>query len=216
MKLVPVKIPSFIKRIFPDYVWDFSSSGKVLYLTFDDGPTPHITPWVLDVLQHYNAKATFFCIGDNVEKHPEIFKQVLDRGHTVGNHTQNHLRGWKTSTKRYVENTLKAQEAIDANTPLAIKTTLFRPPYGQITPNQGKTLLSLGYRIIMWSVITFDWEDYLSEEQCLNNTLNNTTDGNIIVFHDSVKASRNMMYTLPKVLKHFSSLGYTFKAIPLK
>lgn len=216
MKLVPVKIPPFIKRIFPDYVWDFSSSGKVLYLTFDDGPTPHITPWVLDVLQHYNAKATFFCIGDNVEKHPEIFKQVLDRGHTVGNHTQNHLRGWKTSTKRYVENTLKAQEAIDANTPLAVKTTLFRPPYGQITPNQGKTLLSLGYRIIMWSVITFDWEDYLSEEQCLNNALNNTTDGNIIVFHDSVKASRNMMYALPKVLKHFSSLGYTFKAIPLK
>lgn len=216
MKLVPVKIPPFIKRIFPDYVWDFSSSGKVLYLTFDDGPTPHITPWVLDVLQHYNAKATFFCIGDNVEKHPEIFKQVLDRGHTIGNHTQNHLRGWKTSTKRYVENTLKAQEAIDANTPLLIKTTLFRPPYGQITPNQGKTLLSLGYRIIMWSVITFDWEDYLSEEQCLDNALNNTTDGNIIVFHDSVKASKNMMYALPKVLKHFSSLGYTFKAIPLK
>lgn len=213
MKLVPVKIPSFIKRIFPDYVWDYSSSGKVLYLTFDDGPTPEITPWVLNLLQQYNAKATFFCIGDNIEKHPEIFKQVLAGGHTIGNHTQNHLRGWKTSTKRYIKNTLKAQEAITANTPYPIKPLLFRPPYGQITPDQGKTLLNLGYKIIMWSVITFDWEDYLSEEQCLNNALNNTTNGNIIVFHDSIKASRNMTYALPEVLKHFSGLGYTFKAI---
>jgi len=213
VKLVPVKIPSFIKRIFPDYVWDYSSSGKVLYLTFDDGPTPEITPWVLNLLQQYNAKATFFCIGDNIEKHPEIFKQVLAGGHTIGNHTQNHLRGWKTSTKRYIKNTLKAQEAITANTPHPLKPLLFRPPYGQITPNQGKTLLNLGYKIIMWSVITFDWEDYLSEEQCLNNALNNTTNGNIIVFHDSIKASRNMTYALPEVLKHFSGLGYTFKAI---
>ncbi|MBQ0768724.1 MAG: polysaccharide deacetylase family protein [Bizionia sp.] len=213
MKLVPVKIPSFIKRIFPDYVWDFSSSGKVLYLTFDDGPTPEITPWVLDLLQQYNAKATFFCIGDNIEKHPEIFKQVLAGGHTIGNHTQNHLRGWKTSTKRYIKNTLRAQEAINANSPYPIKPLLFRPPYGQITPSQGKALQSLGYTIIMWSVITFDWEDYLSEEQCLNNALNNTTDGNIVVFHDSIKASRNMTYALPEVLKHFSGLGYTFKAI---
>ncbi|TYC10726.1 polysaccharide deacetylase family protein [Bizionia gelidisalsuginis] len=213
MRLVPVKIPSFIKRIFPNYVWDFSSHSKVIYLTFDDGPNPEITPWVLDVLKRYNAKATFFCIGDNVEKHPAVFKRVLNDGHAIGNHTYNHLRGWNTGTKNYIENTLKAQSAIDAITPHTAQPPLFRPPYGQITPRQSKALRALGYKIIMWSVITFDWEDYLSPEQCLNNALKNTADGNIIVFHDSIKASKNMMYALPEVLKHFSGLGYTFKAI---
>ncbi|MDX1271699.1 polysaccharide deacetylase family protein [Bizionia paragorgiae] len=213
MKLVPVKIPSIIKRIFPNYVWDFSSSSKVIYLTFDDGPTPEITPWVLDVLETYNAKATFFCIGDNINRHPSLFRDVIARGHAIGNHTQNHLRGWNTATPLYIENTLKAQDAIDRHAPSPITTKLFRPPYGQIKPSQGRALLQMGYKIIMWSVITFDWEDYLTKARCLDNAIKHTKDGNIIVFHDSVKASKNMMHALPEVLKHFSERGYTFKAL---
>ncbi len=216
MTIIPAKIPSITKRIFPNYVWDFSSRDKTIYLTFDDGPTPEITTWTLEQLNKYNAKATFFCIGSNVEKHPEIFKTILKNGHSIGNHTHNHLKGWQTSKKDYLQNAKQAEDIIDfnqLNKTQEKKQKLFRPPYGKIKPSQGKKLIELGYKIIMWSVITFDWEESITKEECLKNAIENTSEGNIIVFHDSVKASKNMMYALPKVLDYFSKKGFTFKAI---
>lgn len=208
-----VKIPTLIKRLFPNYVWEFSLNEKVIYLTFDDGPTPEITQWTLDVLEKYNAKATFFCIGENVQKHPSIFKSILKKGHSIGNHTQNHLRGWETSTDTYIKNTTKAQDIINNQIKHNNSLKLFRPPYGQITPKQGKQLRALGYKIIMWTCVAFDWDNKVTPKQCLKNIISKTKKGNIVVFHDSVKASKNMQYALPKVLEHFSKKGYSFKAI---
>lgn len=230
MSLTPIKTPLVAKKIFPNYIWDLSSTGNIIYLTFDDGPTPEITNWVLNTLKEYNAKATFFCIGNNIEKHPDIFHNILNEGHSIGNHTYNHVKGWKTKTKNYLKNIEAAQRAINnqvLNSKFQIKinlnsepinrqpsiTNLFRPPYGQITPKQGKKLLALGYKIIMWDVLSFDWEYHVNEKTCLNNVTSKATNGSIIVFHDSIKASKNMQYALPKVLEHFSKLGYRFKAI---
>ena len=215
MYFIPAKIPQFIKRIFPNYVWDFSSKDKILYLTFDDGPTPEITQWTLNTLKQYNAKATFFCIGNNVAKHPDIFHAILKEGHRIGNHTQDHIKGWQTSTKRYIENVVKAETIINKELENSqIKLCLYRPPFGQLKHSQGKAIQKLGYKIIMWSVIAFDWEQKISKKQCLKNVINKASaKNNIIVFHDSVKASKNMMYALPKVLEHFSKKGYVFKAI---
>nr|WP_321247392.1 polysaccharide deacetylase family protein [uncultured Psychroserpens sp.] len=216
MKIAPVKTPVVAKRMFPNYVWDIATNNKELYLTFDDGPTPEVTNWTLDILKQYDAKATFFCIGANVEKHPDIFKSIIKDGHTIGNHTQNHIKGWKTKTKVYLKEVKDAQTTIYSNLKNlnASKVTLFRPPYGQIKPKQGKKLIELGYQIIMWDVLSFDWEQDLSEEKCLENVISKSKEGSIIVFHDSVKASKNMMYALPKVLDIFSKKGYKFKSLP--
>ena len=215
MRLFPAKIPQFIKRIFTNYVWDFSSKGKTIYLTFDDGPTPEITEWTLDMLKQYNAKATFFCIGNNVAKHPEIFQLLLKEGHSIGNHTQDHVKGWSTSTEKYIDNVIKAETIINkALVNSQYELSLFRPPFGQIKKTQGKALARRGYKVIMWSVVAFDWDNKISRERSLKNVINAASEkNNIIIFHDSVKASRNMTYALPKVLAHFSKKGYTFKAI---
>lgn len=215
MNLTPVKTPIVAKRMFPNYVWDIPSTTKTIYLTFDDGPTPEITNWTLNVLKQYDAKATFFCIGKNIQNHPEIFQDILNNGHVIGNHTNNHVKGWRTSTKNYLENIDEADKIIQSE----IKNrkskivNLFRPPYGQIRPKQGKALLELNYKIVMWNVLSFDWDNTISNEACLENVIENTSDGSIVVFHDSVKASNNMMYALPKVLEHFSKKGYSFKSI---
>lgn len=217
MIFFPVKIPRFIKRIFPNYVWDFSSKDKILYLTFDDGPTPEITNWTLNTLKQYNAKATFFCIGNNIEKHSDIFNTIVEQGHHVGNHTHNHLKGWRTSKKNYISNIEQAQEIINTSiidNKRLPKSNLFRPPFGKIKNSQAKALIKRGYKIIMWSVISIDWDKKLPKEQCLKNVIKHTTNGNIIVFHDSIKAAKNMTYALPEVLEHFSNKGYIFKAIP--
>lgn len=217
MTLTPIKTPLIVKKVFPNYIWDIPSSGKDIYLTFDDGPTPEITNWVLNTLKEYHAKATFFCVGNNIEKHPDIFQNILDEGHSIGNHTYNHVKGWRTKAKGYLENTTKAQEMINSkivNQKSSI-ANLFRPPYGQITPKQGKELIALGYKIIMWDVLSFDWGHNVSEEICLNNVTSKATNGSIIVFHDNVKSSKNMQYSLPKALEHFSKLGYHFKAIKI-
>lgn len=215
MRFFPAKIPYLIKRIFPNYVWDFSSNKKILYLTFDDGPTPEITQWTLNTLKKHNAKATFFCIGNNVIKYPDIIKNILEEGHSIGNHTQDHVKGWKTSTKNYLENVLKAETIIKNELKEKQQLKLYRPPFGQLKNSQGKAIIQLGYKIIMWSVISFDWEHKITKAQCLENVISKASKkNNIIVFHDSVKASRNMMYALPKVLEHFSKEGYVFKAIP--
>ena len=194
--------------MFPNYVWDIATNDHTIYLTFDDGPTPDITNWTLDLLNQYQAKATFFCIGNNIEKHPEIFKNILKNDHAVGNHTQNHVKGWRTKTKEYLDDIHRAKESIEL-----VPSTLFRPPYGQITPKQGKQLIHLGYKIIMWDVLSFDWDATISKEDCYQNVISKTKNGSIIVFHDSVKAANHMQYTLPKILKYFSEKGYIFKAI---
>jgi len=214
MTRIPAKMPHLVKRFYPNYVWDFSkrdrnSSEKNLYLTFDDGPIPETTEFVLDTLEEFNAQATFFCIGANVEKHPEVFNKVISQGHTIGNHTQHHIEGWNTSTKDYIDNTLLGETHIrDHN-----NHKLFRPPYGRIKRAQGRKLTALGYRIIMWDVLAKDWMLSVTEESCLKNILDNSINGSIVVMHDSVKAFKNVKYALPRVLDHFSNKGFQFKKI---
>lgn len=218
MTLTPIKTPFVVKKMFPNYIWDISTNEKTIYLTFDDGPTPEITNWTLETLKKHNAKATFFCIGNNIEKHPEIFRNILENGHAIGNHTQNHVKGWKTNTANYLTEVDGAEKQIQKEKPQQHNTTsgtvkLFRPPYGKITPKQGKQIIKLGYKIIMWDILSFDWQRDISEITCLKNVISKTKSGSIVVFHDSVKASKNMQYTLPKVLKHFSEQGYQFKSL---
>ena len=204
--------------MFPNYTWDIPNANKAIYLSFDDGPTPEITNWTLKTLNDFNAKATFFCIGKNIEKHPEIFTNILSNGHAIGNHTYNHLKGWKTPIKDYLKNVFETQEIMEKevlNSKFKIQN-LFRPPYGQLKSSQGKKLITLGYNIIMWDVLSFDWKKSITKEDCLKHVLNNATNGSIIVFHDSVKASKNMQYALPKTLEYFGDKGYCFQTIPTK
>jgi peptidoglycan/xylan/chitin deacetylase (PgdA/CDA1 family) len=227
MRVIPAKTPDFVKSLFPNFVWTIPTQGKSIFLTFDDGPTPGITPWVLDTLDHYDAKATFFCIGNNIAKQPEVFQSIINRGHTIGNHTYNHLKGWKTRTKIYLNDVHKTSALIHSHrSNLDLKRSeehigilpeskLFRPPYGKFKSKQAKALQSLGFKIILWDVLSFDWDPAVSEEQCLKNVKHSTREGSIIVFHDSVKASKNLKFVLPKVLEHYNELGYAFKAIPL-
>ncbi|HEY8780824.1 MAG TPA: polysaccharide deacetylase family protein [Mucilaginibacter sp.] len=199
-----VKTPWLLKKLYPKLIWDIDISVSRIYLTFDDGPIPIVTPFVLNILKQYNAKATFFCIGDNVRKHPDILEQVKNDGHTVGNHTYNHLNGWKTDDKTYLENFLQADELIDSN--------LFRPPYGRIKRSQVKLLKEAkpGLKIIMWSVLSGDFDVNLKPEKCLENVLKNTAGGDIVLFHDSLKAKERMEYVLPRAMDVWSKAGYSF------
>src|SRR5690606_7851349 len=178
-------MPRFIQRLYPERIWAFSRSSNSVFLTFDDGPIPKVTPWVLDELKKHNAKATFFCIGENVQKHPEIFRRILDEGHSVGNHTFNHLNGWKTEVSEYVDNVLKCEEVFNSEFGIQNSELLFRPPYGRISSKQAKLLLKEGYKIVMWSCISYDYDRNVSEEKCLQNVLRSVRSGSIIVFHDS-------------------------------
>lgn len=223
MPFYPIKTPSLIQKIFKNYVWSFSDSKnleKTIFLTFDDGPTPEITEWTLNELKKYNAKATFFCIGKNVVNHPSIFQKIIDEGHSLGNHTHNHLNGWKNSNTTYLKNIEEAEETFQKlnNTKLKIQNLklLFRPPYGKIKPSQAKKILNKGYKIIMWDVLSADFDQKISEKECLNNIIKNTEKGSIIVFHDSKKAEKNLKYALPKVLEYFTEKGYEFKCIALQ
>lgn len=200
-------------RFFSKYVWRFSMDKKEIFLTFDDGPTPEITQFVLDELNKYNAKATFFCIGKNIENNPEIFKQITSFGHSVGNHTQNHLNGWKSKNKNYIDNILEVEKTLQRCNFTTLQLQLFRPPYGKIKKQQAKEILKRGYKIIMWSVLSADFDVTISKENCLQNVLENTKNGSIIVFHDSDKAAEKLRFVLPKVLEEFSKKGFTFKAI---
>lgn len=207
-----VKTPSIIKHTFSNYVWSIPSHEKEIFLTFDDGPTPRITEQVLDILNQFNAKATFFCIGKNIVTNPKIFERIQIDGHGIGNHTNDHIKGWKTSTDDYIDSVLKTEKILASE----IKTQnskLFRPPYGQIKPSQSRILRKLGYKIIMWDVLSYDWETSYKEEKILKNVLDNTVSGSIVVFHDSHKASKNILYALPKFLDFFSKKGYHFKKI---
>ncbi|WP_396193843.1 polysaccharide deacetylase family protein [Flavobacterium sp.] len=196
-----VKTSRFIKTIFPKYVWEIPNTEKKVYLTFDDGPIPEITEWVLQQLKAYNAKATFFCIGDNIQKHPEIFQMIIEEKHAIGNHTFNHVKGWETTLEDYIKNTDKCAETIANFKFQTPSPKLFRPPYGKIKPSQAKSLRQSGYTIIMWDVISMDFNPNTSPEKCLENVLKNVESGSIIVFHDSIKAWQNLQYALPKTLE---------------
>ena len=221
MKIIPAKTPGFVKTLFPNFVWNINTSNKELYLTFDDGPTPDITDWVLQTLKQYNAKATFFCIGKNIESNPDIFQNILRDNHSVGNHTYDHLKGWKTKTKVYIGNTeltdsvisFQVQNSKVPYNPDLNTAKLFRPPYGKFKTKQSKKLQNLGYKIVLWDVLSYDWDNRVSEAVCLKNVISTAQEGSIVVFHDSVKASRNLKYALPKVLDYYSEKGYVFKAL---
>lgn len=195
------------------HVWNIPNHEKKVYLTFDDGPTPEITEWTLEQLKKYEAKATFFCIGNNIKKHPGIFQKVIQEGHQIGNHTFNHLKGWKTTTDNYVENVALCQSQFTIHhLPFTI---LLRPPYGKIKLSQSKKLRALGYKIIMWDIISYDFDTETSKEKCLENVLKNVESGSIIVFHDSVKAAPNLKYALPKTLEFLKEKGFVCAKIEL-
>ena len=198
------KTPRFIQSLFPNYTWRLPNNEKTIYLTFDDGPIPEVTPWVLETLEQFNAKATFFCVGDNIKKHPEVFKMVKNAGHTLGNHTFNHLSGWSTDNIPYFHNVRKCARLVDS--------LLFRPPYGRIKPRQIQ-FLSRHYQIVMWDILSGDFDDSISEESCYQNVISNAKPGSIIVFHDSLKSEKKLKAVLPKVLRYFTQKGYNFKAI---
>lgn len=204
------KIPLWFQNLFPKYTWNIKTEEKIIYLTFDDGPIPEITEWVLNVLAEYNAKASFFVVGENVMKNPEEFKQIVDRGHTIGNHTHNHVKGWRTSVKSYLSNVNKASIAIENNG--GGHTRYFRPPHGRIKTKQARFLREK-YELIMWSVLSVDYDKMLNSERCLKNTIDATDSGSIVVFHDSIKAEKNLKYVLPKYIEHFLKLGYRFEKL---
>ncbi len=236
------RTPFFLPWLYPDLIWRIPTKGKEIYLTFDDGPIPGPTEWALDELAKVNARATFFCIGENVCKHPDIFRKVVEQGHTIGNHTFNHIKGWNCSVSDYVENTRLCEEQLEnaiisdvGLTPTFAKAAvgrpgppsdqviragppdgegrkIFRPPYGRIKCNQIKALSD--YKIIMWDVLTFDYAKNISDERCLRGSIHATRPGSIIVFHDSLKAEKKMRNVLPRFLEYFDVLGYSFKAIP--
>ena len=180
---------------------------KKIYLSFDDGPHPEITPWVLDQLKIWNAKATFFCIGKNVAAYPDIYQRILMEGHRTGNHTMNHLNGWKTNTADYFNNILEAEKYIDSK--------LFRPPYGKLTRFQGKALREAGYKIIMWSLLSADFDTRLNPSDCWELVEKNYRPGSILVFHDSEKAWPRLKVVLPKLLEQASRVGYTFETLAM-
>lgn len=204
-----VKTPWWLKRLYRECIWDVKTVEKDLYLTFDDGPNPVATPYVLEQLKKYNAKATFFCIGKNVKEHFNLYGEMIAEGHSPGNHTYDHLNGWKEKDTIYLENVLKAKKIIDSN--------LFRPPYGKISKFQLAQLSADKYKLtpVMWSVISGDFDKSVSGENCYLNVINNAKPGSIILFHDSEKCYEKLLFALPRVLKYFKDREYQFKPIVL-
>lgn len=201
--------PPWLQWLYPSLTWHKSRKEKSIYLTFDDGPIPVVTPFVLNTLKNFNARATFFCIGDNAAKFPDLYSDLISAGHSVGNHTFNHLKGWNTANKDYLSNIAKCSELIPSN--------LFRPPYGKIKKSQISAIRSTfpDMEIIMWDVLSGDFDASITNHQCLQNVLKNTRNGSIIVFHDSMKAFEKLQYVLPAALENLSSRGFSFEPIEL-
>lgn len=205
MKTYFHKTPTWLKKLYPSLIWNFKSDKKKVWLTFDDGPTDKLTQWILDCLDQFNARATFFCVGENLIKHPNLTNQMVEKGHVVANHSHNHLNGWKTDVESYVENVNKCQLH------LPVKNNLYRPPYGKITRNQIKQLKALKKDIIMWDVLSGDFDLNLSPEACFEASVRYTSPGSIIVFHDNIKAENRLKFTLPRYLEYLSMKNYTFE-----
>lgn len=213
-----VRPPYLLKKLYSTAIWRMDSTSKKIYLTFDDGPVPIVTPWVLDVLKQYNIKATFFCVGENVVKHPDIFQRIVEEGHSIGNHTYNHLNGWNTHTKKYMENVEWCDQVLRQGIG-SDATILFRPPYGKAKKSQISDLTSkknpdhTPYSIIMWDVLSGDYDKNTDPLTCLNNVVNNVRNGSIIVFHDSPKAQKNLEYALPKFIDYAIAQGFEFEKL---
>lgn len=201
-----IRPPKIIRKLFPSFIWNFPNEKEGIFLTFDDGPRPEVTPWVLDILDKYNAKATFFCIGKNVEMFPELFEEVKQRGHAVGNHSYSHVKGWGMHTGDYVRDIDTASDMIRSN--------LFRPPYARIGTNQAR-VLSERYKPIMWNIISRDYNRNLSGDTCARNVIRHLEPGSIIVFHDSIKCAQNLFIALPQVLEAIKAKGFICKRIEL-
>jgi peptidoglycan/xylan/chitin deacetylase (PgdA/CDA1 family) len=197
--MINLSPPKLFTRFFPGFTWSMPDTENAVYLTFDDGPTEGVTPWVLDTLRDYNAKATFFCLGKKVEMHPDIFQRIIDEGHSVGNHSYSHLKGWETPTGQYVQDVDLANDLLN--------TTLFRPPYGRIKKNQSRRLRKR-YQIVMWNVLSMDYSRWVTPKRCASIVLNNLRPGAIIVFHDSRKAEENMRCGLIKTLEECRRMDY--------
>lgn len=202
-----VKTPSILKKLYPECLWDVKSGEDIMYLTFDDGPTPEVTSFVLDELKKHNAKATFFCVGENVKRNFDVYKKIICNGHKPGNHTYSHLNGWKTSDQKYLDDVKEAANIIDSE--------LFRPPFGRITKFKLRALQGEKFRLktIMWDVLSGDFDKGTSPENCYLNVIKNARSGSIIVFHDSIKAFSRLQYALPRVLNFFSEKGFQFKCL---
>ncbi|MFP4663391.1 MAG: polysaccharide deacetylase family protein [Bacteroidales bacterium] len=202
------KIPGFIQNTpWQNHLWRVPDDNKSVFLTFDDGPTPGITDQVLSILEKYDAKGTFFCLGRNAEHYPELLQKITDQGHRIGNHSYSHLKGFRTSVDKYVEDVAMAHKIL--------KSSLFRPPYGRIRRKEAKQLAK-HFTIVMWEILSHDYNPKLSPDNCFTNVVSSVKPGSIIVFHDSLKASKNVLSCLPGVLEHLAKKGYTFKAIPDK
>lgn len=199
------KTPFWLKAFYPNLIWNKSRNEKKVYLTFDDGPSPEITDWVLEQLNSYKAKASFFLIGKNVEAHPDILQRILDQGHSIGNHTQNHMNGWKNKKQDYIKEVEQCAECLETN--------LFRPPYGKIKKQQAKALLDQGYDIIMWDVLSGDFNVNRSGQECFDTVKKGVENGSIIVFHDSNKAWPQLKECLPKTLEYLQEQGYEMEAL---
>lgn len=202
-----VRTPRILQKICPGLTWRMPADTRTLYLTFDDGPIPEVTPWVLEQLRAYRAKATFFCVGENVERHPDILAQVLAEGHSIGNHTHKHLNGLKTGSHSYHQDVARCAQVLD--------TDLFRPPYGKLRPTQLKHLQQQ-YRIVMWDVLSGDFDSAITAERCYRNIVDHAREGSIVVLHDSLKAAPHLRVVLPRVLSFFAERGFAFEAIPYR
>jgi peptidoglycan-N-acetylglucosamine deacetylase len=204
-----IKTPWWLKRLYPSYVWSIKTKEKIMWLTFDDGPHPQATPFVLDELKKHNAKATFFCIGKNVAAWPDLYQRIIEEGHAVGNHTQHHLNGWKTKDRIYLDDIAEASRHINS--------TLFRPPYGRITRFQAaqlcKAMKKDKAKIIMWDVLSADFDESLLPQQCMEYVIMNARPGSIIIFHDSEKAWPRLRFSLPGVLQYFKEKGFRFEKL---
>lgn len=209
--LLFTKTAPLLTAVYRDCLWKVNTKEKLLYLTFDDGPIPEITPFVLDELKKWNAKATFFCIGNNIEANPEIFQRIMDEEHSIGNHTFNHLNGWSNNDNEYFDNIAQCEAVLNAK--CATRTTkLFRPPYGKLRPSQ-YTKLKSEYKLVMWDVLSFDFDLNMAEEKVLKNVLDNAEEGSVIVMHDSLKAKPKVEFALPKILEHFTEKGFKFEKL---
>ena len=201
-----VKTPRLIQKLLPNFHWRVpaDADAPVLHLTFDDGPIPQITPWIVEQLAAFNAKATFFCVGNNVRRHPELVKATLAAGHTIGNHTMHHLDGWQSDNLPYFHDVRHCA--------MQVKSSLFRPPYGRLKPSQVQ-FLQRHYEVVMWDVLSGDFDPEMNGEDCFQNVVKNAGPGSIVVFHDSLKAEQNVREALPRVLAHYAALGYRFEAL---
>ncbi len=197
--------PKWLQKSFRSITWKIPQDSKCIYLTFDDGPIPEVTPWVLKTLELYQAKATFFCVGENIEKYPEIKSLVQSKGHRLGNHTFHHLNGWKTTNETYFRDIHRCSEYLDSS--------LFRPPYGKLTPSQYNHLKTK-YELVFWDLISYDFDKSLPPEKCLEILIKKTEAGSIVVFHDSLKSFENLLWVLPRYLEFFQKQGYQFLPLP--